>query len=116
MSKRLLGRGLLATTLAVGSITGSAVGLFGAPQAVAAAPDGFSCNGQIFYVATSTEQVRLRLGTAGPGTVTFSLLGPSTARYNAMGVNPVTQYINAMRIADAHMVQVNKAGQTTDLG
>ncbi|MGW4729309.1 DUF6923 family protein [Streptomyces shenzhenensis] len=98
-------------------MTGGSLGLLVAPQAVAApASDGFECDGQIFQSAGSTTSVKLYTGTVGPGTVDFSPLGPTGPGYNAIGVDPDTQYIFAMRRDNNHLLQINKTGSVTDLG
>ncbi|MFJ5841800.1 DUF6923 family protein [Streptomyces shenzhenensis] len=97
-------------------MTGGSLGLL-APQAVAApAADGFECDGQIFQSAGSTSSVKLYTGTVGPGTVDFSPLGPTGPGYNAIGVDPDTQYIFAMRRDNNHLLQINKTGTVKDLG
>ncbi|MET7784889.1 chaplin family protein [Streptomyces sp. NPDC005388] len=116
-TKHRLSRRSPANLLMVGGAAAAALGVLGAPQsAVAAAPDGFSCNGQIFYVATSTATNQLQLGVAGPGTVSFSPLGPAVPAYNAMGVDPATHYVFALRVRDAHLLRIDEAGHTTDVG
>ncbi|MGW3953678.1 DUF6923 family protein [Streptomyces sp. NPDC004752] len=98
-------------------MTGGSLGLLGAPQAVAApAADGFACDGQIFQSAGSTSAVKLYTGTVGPGTVSFSPLGPNGPGYNAIGVDPDTQYIFAMRRDNNHLLQINRTGSVKDLG
>ncbi|MEU6610952.1 DUF11 domain-containing protein [Streptomyces shenzhenensis] len=97
-------------------MTGGSLGLLVAPQAVAAASDGFECDGQIFQSAGSTTSVKLYTGTVGPGTVDFSPLGPTGPGYNAIGVDPETQYIFAMRRDNNHLLQINKTGTVKDLG
>lgn len=116
MNRRLTRR-LLAGALTVSAVTGGSLGLLGAPQALAApASDGFECDGQIFQSAGSTSQVKLYTGTVGPGTVSFSPLGPTGPGYNAIGVDPDTQYIFAMRRDNNHLLQINNKGAVTDLG
>ncbi|MER6529092.1 DUF11 domain-containing protein [Streptomyces sp. NPDC001508] len=98
-------------------MTGGSLGLLGAPHAFAApASDGFECDGQIFQSAGSTSSVKLYTGTVGPGTVSFSPLGPTGPGYNAIGVDPDTQYIFAMRRDNNHLLQINNTGAVKDLG
>ncbi|MFD8396047.1 DUF6923 family protein [Streptomyces sp. NPDC059680] len=113
---RNLSRRLLAIALTVGGVSGGVLGLAAAPQAVAAAPDGFACDGQIFQSAGSTSAVGLYQGTERPGTITFSKLGPTGPGYNAIGVDPKTQYIFAMNRNTDHLLRINKMGSITDLG
>ncbi|MDN3026005.1 DUF11 domain-containing protein [Streptomyces sp. S.PB5] len=97
-------------------MTGGALGL-GAPYAAAAAaPDGFACDGQIFQSAGSNTEVRLYTGAQGPGTISFSPLGKKGRGYNAMGVDPTSRSIFAIRRGDNHLLRINKTGALKDLG
>ncbi|WP_129312322.1 DUF11 domain-containing protein [Streptomyces sp. L2] len=113
---RNLSRRLLTIALTVGGVVEGALGLAVAPHAMAAAPDGFACKGQIFQPAGSTTAVRLYQGTEGQGVITFSKLGPTGPGYNASGVDPKTRYVFVMNRDTDHLLRINETGSVTDLG
>lgn len=116
MIKRFrLGR-LLVAALAAASV--GTAGLLGAPSAVAAAGDGFTCDGQIFQSAGGKKTTRLYVGHGGADTnaLSFSPLGPATSKYDAIGVDPDTHHIFAIRAKNDHLLRINKAGRVTDRG
>ncbi|MEY9988108.1 hypothetical protein ABIE67_000140 [Streptomyces sp. V4I8] len=110
-------RRLLIALVAAGSV--GAVGLSSVPSAAAAASDGFKCDGQVFQSAGGKETTRLyagRAGADGAGPMSLSPLGPATSKYNAIGIDPDTHYIFAVRAKNDHLLRINKAGRVADLG
>ncbi|MDX3763980.1 DUF6923 family protein [Streptomyces sp. AK02-04a] len=106
---------LRAGLLLVGTVASCAgVELLGAPQATAAAADGFACNGQVFQSA-GDNQVRLYTGTDGSGKISFSPLGPAVPSYNAIGVDPKTRYIFGIGNRN-NLVRINNKGEVTRVG
>ncbi|MFD8396283.1 DUF6923 family protein [Streptomyces sp. NPDC059680] len=102
--------------LVVGALASSAVvGLAGVVQATESAPDGFACDGQIFQSAGS-NQVRLYTATDREGTVSFSPLGPAVPAYNAIGVDPKTQYVFGIRQSTNQLIRINNKGSVTSVG
>lgn len=114
--KRRHSKRLLAIALLVGSVAGGSLGL-AAPYAVAApAPDGFDCDGQVFGSAGDQTTTQLYTFRSQAGVIVHEDLGPTAAAYNAIGVDPDTQYLFAMKRSDNHLLQINNTGAVKDLG
>ncbi|MFJ9429323.1 DUF6923 family protein [Streptomyces sp. NPDC101490] len=84
-----------------------------APQSRARAP--LSCAGDILLAAGDTA-TQLYDGMTGPGTIDFTPVGPATAKYNGMGVDPDDKYIYAIDRVSLNLLRIDNAGAVTDLG
>ncbi|MEU0691451.1 DUF11 domain-containing protein [Streptomyces uncialis] len=84
-----------------------------APAAGPRAP--FTCAGDILLSA-GVNTTQLYDGVNAPGEIAFNPVGPATAYYNAMGVNPNDRLIYAISTVNGNLVRVDDTGAVTDLG
>ncbi|WP_245876576.1 DUF11 domain-containing protein [Streptomyces uncialis] len=108
---------LTVVTGATAPATASATPSAPAPAPGAAPRAPFSCAGDILLSA-GLETTQLHRGVAVTGGLSFTPIGPPSARYDAIGLNPADRYTYAIRSQGPgwNLLRIDDAGAVTDLG
>ncbi|MGW5482884.1 DUF6923 family protein [Streptomyces sp. NPDC004008] len=85
------------------------------PKRAAQPGTPFACTGKI-YESVGAPTTQLYEGTPGLGSVAFAPLGPASANYNAIGINPVDHFMYAIANANDSLLQISNDGSVTNLG
>jgi len=85
------------------------------PKRAAAPGTQFACTGKI-YDAAGAPATQLYEGTPRPGSVSFAPLGPASAVYNAIGLNPVDHFMYAIDNSNDGLLRISNDGSVTNLG
>ncbi|GAA4665812.1 MULTISPECIES: DUF6923 family protein [Amycolatopsis] len=102
-------------TLAASAVAGGLV--FTGAGTASAAP--FVCTGQVFLAqgVNNNTQGQLYSGTFGEGNITFSPVGaPAPGNYNAIGYNPVDNYLWGIRFDNGGLWRIDSDGTATGFG
>lgn len=113
MARRISVLGVLVLLAAVSAAAWAWAATVGAPSAQAAP---ISCAASTVFVAQN-RPTQLFTQVYGSGATTFSPVGPpSSTVYNALGFNPLDNYLYAIDWNTARLVRIENDGSTRDLG
>jgi hypothetical protein len=78
--------------------------------------DRLACNGQIYLSSGNSRQGKMYVGAAGPDDISWAPIGPMVPAYDAISVDPISQYLYGISRSNDQLFRINNKGAVTDLG